>query len=280
MFIVAETIKLPAHPWELQLRTPKTAPVEKGDVLLATFWVRSKGDSAETVCVFERAAVPYEKSLSFPVEATAEWKKLELPFVSLDRYPAGRAAVNFQIGFGKQTIDIGGVQVVNCGPNAKLSDLPRTRASYAGREPDAPWRRSAAERIEKIRKADLSVTVKDASGKPLAGATVDVRMTRHAFGFGSAVSSEHLLGKGSDDEKYRQQVKALFNRVVLENDLKWPQWESDRRRGLDAVDWLAALQRPRLRAWTTSSRTLRALNASQARPLNKCPVAAQDSQFQ
>jgi len=63
-------------------------------------------------------------------------------------------------------------------------------ATYAGRDPDGPWRDAARRRIRQHRMADLVVTVTDAAGKPVPGARVDVRMQRHAFGFGSAVGAD------------------------------------------------------------------------------------------
>jgi GH35 family endo-1,4-beta-xylanase len=43
-----------------------------------------------------------------------------------------------------------------------------------------------------------------------------------------------------DARKYRETVKASYNRVVFENDLKWPQWEriATRNATWRAIDWL------------------------------------------
>ena len=90
---------------------------------------------------------------------------------------------------------------------------------------DAPWRKNAADRIEKLRKSDLTIKVVDADGKSVEGAAVDVKMIRHAFGFGSAVTA-YMLSVDDDDDgrKYRQIVESLYNKVVFENDLKWNPW--------------------------------------------------------
>jgi len=47
------------------------------------------------------------------------------------------------------------------------------QGTYEGRNADAPWRKEARARIEKIRKAPLKVQVVDAQGK--TGRTVTVR---------------------------------------------------------------------------------------------------------
>ncbi len=61
---------------------------------------------------------------------------------------------------------------------------------YPGRNLDADWRKAAAERIEKFRKAGLTVLVTDAQGKPIREAHVGIRLTQHSFRFGTAVSVE------------------------------------------------------------------------------------------
>ena len=131
------------------------------------------------------------------------------------------ARVCLRLGYDRQTIEIGGIQIVNYGKTIKFEDLPRTDVSYAGRNEDAAWRRAALARIEKIRKADLRVAVVDGSGKPIPDATVQAVLTRHAFGFGSCVTVDHLLDPSPDAERYRKIVEQYFNVVVFENDMKW-----------------------------------------------------------
>jgi hypothetical protein len=70
---------------------------------------------------------------------------------------------------------------VNYGTSATVAQLPTTAIPYAGEEADAPWRAEADQRIEAIRKGDLTITVQDGSGQPVAGATIAVKMKRHAL---------------------------------------------------------------------------------------------------
>lgn len=233
----------PENPWFLQVHATTTAPVAKGDVLLARFSIRcieSMTGEASVGFVFELGKDPWTKSVEFSVSAGRTWTEVNVPFTSVGTYGPGEAGINFPVGFAVQTVEIGGISVVNYAAKVKPKDLPRTGFSYGGREPEAPWRKEAAERIEKIRKGDLAVTVRDAAGKPLAGADVTVRMTRHAFGFGSAVAAQALMADNEDARKYRDTVRRMFNKVVFENDLKWPGWEDRGRRAIlfQAADWL------------------------------------------
>ncbi len=100
------------------------------------------------------------------------------------------------------------------------------------------WREQANARIDKIRKGDLSVQVVDNRGRPVPNARVRVRMTRHAFGWGTAIAAQQLLAATPDAEKYRQAFLDNFNMAVFENDLKWPQWEQNRQRALDGIQWM------------------------------------------
>ena len=245
----AEITEPSTNPWDVQLSTQTAAPVEQGDVLLATFYFRtehSRDESGEgqTEFVFELARDPWTKSVSVSVRASRDWKQLHVPFVAKESYAPGDAQMIFRMGYAPQTIDIGGVTVENFGKQLALGDLPVTKITYRGREPEAAWRGAAAERIETIRKAGLSVVVKDAQGKPIPGAEVSAELTRHEFEFGTCVSAGRIVSPS--DEKYRQVTRELFNAATIENNLKWVpldgEWGASftLERARKAVDWLRA----------------------------------------
>lgn len=205
-----------------------TAAVSKDDVLLLTFWIRqlAGAEPLRGQLIFERASSPNEKSvrLNYPTDS-GDWKLYQMPFKSADNYAAGQAQFVFQFAFGPQSFEIGGVALVNYGPNVLIEQLP-SHYDYAGRgDANAPWRLAAQTRIQQIRQADLTVHVRDRNGKPLPGAQVFVQQTDHAFRFGSAVTAARIMGTGADNEIYRSRISSHFTTSVLENDLKWPLWE-------------------------------------------------------
>ena len=197
----------------------------------------------------------------------AAWVQYIQPVKAPLTQPDGTHSFSIHLGEKAQTVELGGLQILNFGPDRDRESLPVTRTTYPGREPDAPWRAAAAARIDKHRKGDLTVTVVDAAGNPVAGALVKVAMTRHAFGFGAAADADLLVmsreeferyadgGHGSykdltwdDVLKYRETVEANFNKVVLENDLKIGGWQAGRNNDgarfrrdwtFAALDWLA-----------------------------------------
>ncbi len=237
------TTDKPANPYSFQLTLPSTADVKKGGALLAVFYARAipplpPDDEARTEFVFELSGAPYTKSASHPVTFGVEWRKFYVPFEAKADLSAGKANVSFRAGYDPQTIEIGGFQLLQYPPEIARKDLPATPISYVGRDANAAWRKAADERIEKLRKADLAITVSDAYGQPIPGAKVAVRMKRHAFGFGSAVDAQMLFSKGADGDRYREAITRNFNKVVIENHLKWHVWEKDRESGPAAVKWL------------------------------------------
>jgi endo-1,4-beta-xylanase len=223
----------PDNHWDLQATARTRAPVKKGDALLAVVCARALDTSDESGqatldFIFEKAGDPYTKSVTYQMKLNREWSRFYIPFQALEEYGAGAAQCNLVYGYLPQSLEVGGVDVLDFGRTVALEDLPKTVIAihYQGREADAPWRKAAAERIEKYRKGDLTVVVRDAKGRPLSDASVSVRMKKHAYGFGAAVTAQMLTVDSDDGRKYRAIVEENFNKVVFENDLKFGPWEA------------------------------------------------------
>jgi len=84
----------------------------------------------------------------------------------------------------------------------------------------------AEKRIEKYRKADLLIFVKDQKGTPIPGATIHINMKKHAFLFGSELKSGLLYGDFTN-ENYKQVFLKHFNAGVLASELKWGPWNGE-----------------------------------------------------
>jgi GH35 family endo-1,4-beta-xylanase len=70
-------------------------------------------------------------------------------------------------------------------------------------------------RIERHRKADATVVVTDADGKPLSGAEVQVEQVRHAFLFGCNIFAWGRVGDEAAEAAYRKQFAEVFNFATL-----------------------------------------------------------------
>ncbi|MBN1481085.1 T9SS C-terminal target domain-containing protein [candidate division KSB1 bacterium] len=115
--------------------------------------------------------------------------------------------------------------------------LTTPHLEYEGQDVHASWRQQALQRIEHIRMKNFIVKVVNRNNEPVEGAKVVVRMRRHAFGFGSAVSSELLFENSTNARLYQQKLENLtgdfrsFNIVTIKNALKWLSWEDDNAYG-------------------------------------------------
>lgn len=236
----AQTVREPDTLSSAALSARTLAPIKKGDVLLATFWLRcteSRNGEAMVGFVFE-SQKPRVRSAAYEAVVGARWQRFDVPFAAAGDYAPTQGIVSLRLGYLPQTVEIGGLSIVDYGNAVTLESLPASPNTYMGRGPDSPWRKAAQERIEKIRKADLRVRVVDAAGRPIAGVPIIVAMKRHAFGFGAALNAKNLLSSDPADAMYQAKVKELFTEVVLANDLKWKQWESNPQNALQAARWL------------------------------------------
>lgn len=113
-----------------QLTMRNSEPIKKGDVLLATFSVRgasADGKSpAQIMFLFERTVDPWTKSVSLGVTAAKQaevWKHVVVPFACAEDYAPGEVMTSIRFAFGPQTVEIGGLSVVNFGKAKTLASL-------------------------------------------------------------------------------------------------------------------------------------------------------------
>lgn len=227
---------VPANPWNAGLSLNTSAPIETGDRLLLVFWARAitapNGIGLGNF-TFENN-VTYDKDITFEQRVGTTWKQYFLPFESKTNHPGGGAKFAVQLGVAVQTLQIGGLTVINYKKTLPLAALPTiSNDEYVGMEPDAPWRAAAQARIEQHRKADLDIVVRDSSGQPIPGAEVTFEMLQHDYAFGTAINEAKIAGNRSQDNIYQEKLFNLdgngrgFSEVVFENGHKWPSWEGN-----------------------------------------------------
>ena len=212
--------------WNLQLAGDIDPALTPGHVYLLRFAARcaesTTGDGSATLKI-ERNGPDWSNVLARAFTFGPQWTPFDLPFQVQpgQGLPAGEAHLTFHLGETVQTIELADVQLIDFADRVALEDLPRTRLTYEGQAPDAPWRAEARDRIDRYRKAELSVAVLDADGRAVPDARVHLQQTRHAFVFGTAMN---LAFASSGDPRVPRYLEALtqrFNGVVFENELKW-----------------------------------------------------------
>ncbi len=163
------------------------------------------------------------------------WMAFDMPVAVPEGVAATGVQAALQIGRVPQVVEFRDLRLRVFPAETNIDDLPRYRYTWPGREEDAAWRAAAHERINRIRRGRLEVRVVDGDDRPLAGATVHARMTRHAFGFGTMAPFFYMQGTTPDRTgwnihqdgrwiaRYHHELNANFNCIVNGLILKWPQ---------------------------------------------------------
>lgn len=235
-----------SNAWDAQVKFPAVQGIQEDDVVLVAFYARTISSTEETgegqliVCIEEN--VTYAKELYYNISIGQEWKEYYAPVEIQTTLESSSLSYLFHLGFSDQTIEVADVRYLNYQNTLTLDDLPLTEITYIGQAPDASWRIPAQERINQIRKGQANVIVYDEQGQIVENAIVKIEMQKHLFGFGTAIAANEF----NSNSTYRNTIFDMFNEVVFENDLKWPQFNADASNDhLDqAMDTLEAHQIP------------------------------------
>ena len=231
------------------LRNPAT--IIAGDRILLIFSIRSLGGTGQ-VNIFVEDASTFAKETFLTVDIAEEWTQYVIPFEASKTYTANTLSWGFHLAHQIQNIEIGGYTAMNFRKSVALTDLPNeiNNDQYDGAAADAPWRASAAERIDQFRKSNLSIQVMDTEGQAVSGSAIQVKMLRHEFAFGTAIKANLIAGNNAQNNLYERRLTNLdgngrgFNWVVFENSLKWPAWEehwiASQPEIANATQWLRA----------------------------------------
>jgi GH35 family endo-1,4-beta-xylanase len=214
--------------WDAQWAADTTGPVRKGDIILLSFWARTphslkESGDGRSQAVFELGRDPWTKSTETDLRIPRDWQRFYVRMKAADDYRAGEAHFVLRLGYEEQTLEFGGITAVDYGQGVDLKQLPVTKVTYEGMEPEAPWRAEALARAEALRSATLTVRVLDADGRPVPGAKVGLVEKKSAFYWGTAMAGERLMawGDSPQGQKYRATAAQYFNMVTEENAFKW-----------------------------------------------------------
>ena len=180
------------------------------------------------------------------VTAAKDWRRIYIPFRAETALSEHTVRIVFHLGFQPQRVEVGGISLLNFRKNVSLAALPATPLTYNGREPDAPWRKDALDRIERFRKADLAVHVVDRrenlfrmqpSTSRCSAMPSDSVLPSQLSSWVVNIEDSETIRKyfkdyGGVDSvlKYREIVETLFNKATLENDLKIVYWNAGKNK--------------------------------------------------
>ncbi len=224
--------------WDAEVGRALPFAFQPGESILLRFFARkiaSRDESRQALAhiqVAQRQA-PWAAPIARPIAVNEAWQEFRLTGRITQAHPEGNLFIKLSCGEVAQTIQFGGIELWRFPSSVPFESLPATRITYEGRDPEADWRTEAQVRIAQHRLGMMQVRVIDHLGRAVQGAEVKVRLERHEFEFGSAVSASQIAGPESTNA-FRGRFKALFNAGTFFNDLKWPAWEGQWG---DSISW-------------------------------------------
>jgi GH35 family endo-1,4-beta-xylanase len=252
------TLRQPPRLDSLEVTIPTTDAVGNGDSCWLHLNARAQQPQVETGMArlglaFRASGQRRRPAFQHSVYVEPDWTSIDLPFKANGKFAAGESDLVIAAGTQLQVLELADLAVRCFDRDTALERLPRSSFTYAGREPEALWRETAAGRIERYRKADILVQVVDVDGNSVPDAEVHVQMQRHAFAFGTAIDAELLAaaspGGGpspysdQDTATYRRLLADLFNAVAFENGMDWIPWTDPAQRRVteDALAWINSI---------------------------------------
>lgn len=235
------TITRPANIYKLSRSVPlKKVALKAGRVVLLSFEAKTEKASLETgeaklLCLL-RQSESHKGNQARTASIGSGWRRYNFPYTLTQDVSPGDLTFTFQFGYPEQEVLVRSVDLQLYFDGARAERLPRTKITYPGREPDAVWRKAAAERIERNRKGSFSLRVMDKNGEPRPDVNVSVKLKRHHFGWGAAVDAQKIAAEPGRLDR----IAAAFNTVVFENDLKIKRWSNEDMRSttLEVTDQL------------------------------------------
>lgn len=99
-------------PWEIRMRAPFDASVSAGEEISIYFWARaaklSKGqDTGKIGVVLGRNVEPHDTVVNQEIMPSTEWKMYKVSGVAERDFPTSESDMGFNMGFAKQTIELG-----------------------------------------------------------------------------------------------------------------------------------------------------------------------------
>jgi len=247
-FTTATHIAVTANPHDdsfVNLSATVPQAVTTGDTMIAIFWVHDADTTTKNAVVgFATQNATGTKSVSYQqgsLIVDGGWKEHIVPFTAAATYAANAMAFQLKCSAQLQTVEYGGLQLVDLGTTSTLLDYP-------GRLITDSWRAAAATRIATYRMGNFNFNVTNSSGTGVS-VPVAVAMQKHLFGFGTEVKAS-LINAGGGPSTYQSTLStgspvgaALFNKAVFESEMKWVPWEttptgSDPKVVTTAIKWL------------------------------------------
>ncbi len=196
------------HEWAVQLVAENAAPIERGDAILATFFLRTRdaaggGRRRDGVRVrAERLPLPEVGPVPGAGGRRLD-RRSQVRFKAARAYAAGEAHVIFRLGYDPQTIELGGVKVESFGKQIAFWSLPSTQNADRKRERDAATTAKAT--------AAAQAALPPAEGGDLPIAIKTGEVLRHISPYVYGINSQPAEGAGATVRRMGGNRQTAYN---------------------------------------------------------------------
>lgn len=198
--------KVPDNWWEKQIvvNIPEYGR-KRDELVLITFWGKSLWSRTDAAAarldVCDQTGAPeYNNVVGQQFDLTGEWQKYYIVAkqgTSVEA-KAGNHSLNFRFGFALQQLQLADIRLEYYTVPSDF-EVPAETPNYEGIEDDAIWRKEALKSIEKNRKNNMVVNVKDDKGNPIENAEVHAEMTRSEMNWGCCTGYEEYTRNGQNN---------------------------------------------------------------------------------
>ena len=116
--------KAPEKVHQTSLSASNAIPISKGDVLFMRWSARSDADGGAKGQLFVQSSKEWSKSLANQIfTVDKNWQTWATFFVAPDDYLIGTLYFNIFLGHQAQKLQIGGIEVINCGKEKSVDEL-------------------------------------------------------------------------------------------------------------------------------------------------------------
>ncbi len=170
---------------------------------------------------------------------SGEWNAVYFPFKTNHAFGKAGNFLSFMASEYEQEVEIGGLEFYNFGKKYDMMQMPSTRGYYKGYEEDAQWRKDALDKIEKVRKGDIEIIVRDKNGNLVTDADVKLDMYEHEMIFSSTLNTKTLMRI----EPYRERLVENFNGTgegIFHRDYTDQKQKPEYARVKNTIEWAKA----------------------------------------
>ena len=244
-FAIIDVKKVQEDAWKVLIHSPTNkVPIKKDDQIVLTATVNVFGertDEGNLGLYGENVGDTEKVFLGDTIYPTSKLRTYRKHYTAPRDIAVGDFRMSLHMGAKLQTLELHDISTEVYPPDFDIKKIKQDKLNWSGRAFDADWRIEALHRIEKLRKQNVGIVVRDADNKAISGATVTIKQKRHKFLFGVYPGRE-MLKDSVNGENYRRILKENYNLITVPAYLADWGWrdESVRKQYFEIADWAKA----------------------------------------